>query len=171
MLKFKSVLAAAAVATIALAFQPSPAAAQTAGVGVDGYARAMWRGTDGSITLWKLDPALNYVGSHQYGPYGGWSPIAMTTSGSNLTYVLWNYTDGTADVWEVDANLNIIGSHNFGPVAGWTAEGLYVGATGNIGLLWRSTVGQINVWTLNPVSLNVIGTSNIYGPYFGWNTP
>src|SRR6516162_1502878 len=79
MVTFKSIVAAAAVA-IALAFQSGAVSAQTqvSLLGADGYTRAMWRGTDGSISLWKLDLALNFVGSHNYGPYTGWSPVALT---------------------------------------------------------------------------------------------
>ena len=67
----------------------------------------------------------------------------------------------------VDANLNFITSQNYGPIAAWTAAGLGVDSSGNIRLLWESTVGQISVWTINP-ALNLIGTSPVYGPYFGW---
>jgi hypothetical protein len=54
MVKLKSILAAAAVA-IALAFQSGAASAQAQipFPGADGYTRVMWRGTDGSISLWK----------------------------------------------------------------------------------------------------------------------
>jgi hypothetical protein len=76
----KSILAAATV-VIASAFHSGAASAQISGFGGDGYTRAMWRGTDGSISLWKLDPALNVVGSHNYGPYAGWLPVALTVIG------------------------------------------------------------------------------------------
>jgi hypothetical protein len=55
--KFRFV-ALAAIAAIALAFHPDAASAQNSGLGGDGYTRALWRGTDGSISLWKLDPPL-----------------------------------------------------------------------------------------------------------------
>ena len=85
----------------------------------------MWRGTDGSISLWKLDPVLNFVGSHNYGPYAGWSPVALTMLGNN-TYVLWSATDGTANIWVLDANLNFISSRTLdqsvaGPLRGWAS--------------------------------------------------
>ena len=165
--KFKSILAVTAVATV-LAFQPSPASAQTqvAAVGADGYTRAMWRGTDGSISLWKPDPVLNFVGSHNYGPYGGWSPVALNMIGNN-TYVLWRYTDGTASVWLLDANLNFIGSKNFGPAAGWIPEGLGVDPYGNLRLVWKTSANQVTAWVIN-AALNVVGSSPIYGPYLGY---
>ena len=49
--------AAAAVWTAAL--QPSVSSAQSGGIGGDGVMRLLWRGTDGSISLWKLDGNLN----------------------------------------------------------------------------------------------------------------
>src|SRR3954447_26066167 len=89
----KSLLTVTAAMAMWAALQPGTVSAQTGGVGGDGYTRLMWRGTDGSISLWKLDPALFSAGAHTYGPYSGWLPIAMATTGSNLGYVLWNSTD------------------------------------------------------------------------------
>jgi len=166
MFKFKSVLAAAVVA-IAFAFQPGVASAQTIGMGGDGYTRAMWHATDGSIQIWKLDSAMKYVGGHTYGPYAGWSPLALTTTPNNNTYVLWRYTDGTAGIWVLDANLNFVTAHQYGPVAGWTPAGLAVDNYGNIPLLWQTPQGLIGVWLLNP-ALNLVA-STTYGPYFGWS--
>jgi DNA-binding beta-propeller fold protein YncE len=165
--KFKPVLVAAVVA-VALAFQPGAASAQTqvATVGADGYTRAMWRGTDGSISLWKLDPALNYVESRVYGPYAGWTPVALTMLGNN-TYVLWCYTDGTASIWLVDANLNFVTSKWFGPVAGWVPDGLGVDPNGNLRLVWTTPANQVTAWVIN-AALNVVGGSPTYGPYFGY---
>ena len=163
----KSILAVAAVAA-ALFFQPEAASACCGAVGSDGYIRTSWRGTDGSISLWKLDPAFNVVGSHNYGPYGGWSPVGLSMLG-NTTYYLWRYTDGTASVWELDANLNYLTSRTFGPVAGWEPEELDVdGLTGNLGLVWRTPANQISVWVINS-SLNALGASPVFGPYFGWS--
>jgi DNA-binding beta-propeller fold protein YncE len=167
MVKVKSIVVAAGVA-IALAFQPGAASAQTqvATVGADGYTRAMWRGTDGSVSLWKLDTVLNFVGSHNYGPYAGWSPVALTMLGNN-TYVLWSATDGMANIWVLDANLNFITSRTFGPVGGWVPEGLGVDPYGNIRLVWRTPAYQVAIWVIN-AALNIIGSSPVYGPYFGW---
>jgi hypothetical protein len=116
----KYILAVSTVA-IALAFHPGAASAQNNGIGGDGYTRALWRGTDGSISLWKLDPSLNFGGSHSYGPYPGWSSVALTTTANSNSYVLWRNTDGTATIWVVDPNLNFITSHNYGPYEGWIA--------------------------------------------------
>ena len=153
----KSVLATTAIA-IALACQPGAASAQTqvATVGADGYTRAMWSGTDGSISLWKLDAAPNYVGSHIYGPSAGWSPVALTMLGDN-TYLLWRYTDGTPQIWVLDANLNFITARTFGPIGGWAPEGLGVDPYGNIRLVWKTPANQVAVWVIN-AALNITGS-------------
>jgi hypothetical protein len=166
MVRFKSI-AFAVIAAIALGLHPGAASAQTSGLGGDGYTRTMWIGTDGSISLWKLDAALSFVGSHNYGPYPGWRPVALMTTPNNTSYVLWNYTDDTATIWVVDANLNFVTSRNFGPIVDWTAFALGLDINGNLRLSWKSTVGQLSQWTFD-ASLNVIAYSPIYGPYFGW---
>ena len=154
------------VAALALALPQGVASACCGGVGADGYTRTWWRGTDGSVSFWKLDSAFNTVGSHNYGPYAGWSPVSLLVLGNN-TYMLWNYTDGTATIWKLDANLNFITSQTFGPVAGWEPEGLGSDGLGDIRLVWHTPAHQIEVWVIN-TALNVVGGSPVYGPYFGW---
>jgi hypothetical protein len=100
-------------------------------------------------------------------PYAGWSPVALTMLGNN-TYLLWRYTDGTANIWVLDANLNFITSRNVGPVGGWVPEGLGNDLFGNVRLVWKTPANQIAVWVFN-AALNIIGSSPVYGPYFGYN--
>ncbi|MBV8121197.1 MAG: hypothetical protein JO081_14825 [Alphaproteobacteria bacterium] len=161
-MKLKSILAAAVVA-IGLTLQPGAASAG------DGYTRWLWFGTDGRISLWLLDPSLNYVTSHVYGPYAGWVPIELKVLDStNNTYVLWRNSDGTATIWLVDPNLNFIKSNTFGPAAGWTPISLGFDPSGNVRLYWRTPANQVTVWVINNAALSVIGSSPIYGPYFGY---
>jgi hypothetical protein len=67
----KRLLAVAAAIAMWATLQSGAVSAQTGGVGGDGYTRMMWRGTDGSISIWKLDPSLNSVGAHDYGTIMG----------------------------------------------------------------------------------------------------
>ena len=162
MLRLKSILAAGIVA-IGLTFQPGAASA------TDGYTRWIWYGTDGSVSLWLLNPSLNYVGSHVYGPYAGWTPISIEVSSStNVAYQLWRYTDGTASIWILDANLNFIKSSTFGPVSGWIPLSLGFDPNGNVRLYWRTPANQVTVWVINPSTLTVSGSSPTYGPYLGY---
>nr|CAJ01531.1 hypothetical protein orf3 [uncultured bacterium] len=74
--------------------QPGTALAQSSGIGGDAWTRLLWTATDSHISLWKVDPVLNNAVSNQYGPYDGYSPIAITTTNNNNTCVLWKRTDG-----------------------------------------------------------------------------
>jgi hypothetical protein len=162
---------AAIVAAVAMwaVIQPGTVSAQTSGVGRDGYTRSLWFGTDGRISVWKLDPNLNFVTSHDYGPYAGYSPVALTAASNNNIYVLWRYSDGSISLWLLDPNLNYVTSHLYGPYSGYTAIGLgpYTdGTTNNFHVIWRYTDGSWNVWLVDQ-NLNYIA-SRKYGPFFGW---
>jgi hypothetical protein len=89
MMYVKRLLAVAAAVTMWAVIQPGTVSAQTSGIGPDGYTRFLWKGTDYSISLWQLDPSLNFYNNHAYGPYDGWDPIALTTAHNNNSYVLW----------------------------------------------------------------------------------
>jgi hypothetical protein len=144
----KSLMAVAATVAMWITFQPGNASAQTSGIGADGYTRLLWRGTGGEISLWRLDPGLGFVDYHAYGPYPGWSPIAITTAHNNNTYALWRNTDGIISLWLLDPNLNFVSYHAYGPYPGWIAKGLSVdtnGTTNNFRVVWRNTDGSVSV--------------------------
>jgi hypothetical protein len=166
----KSLLAMAAAVAISIAFQPGNVSAQTSGIGADGLTRLLWRGTDGEISLWRLDTSLNFVDFHAYGPFAGWSPVAITTAHNNNTYVLWRNTDGSISLWLVDPNLNLVTFHTYGPFEGWIAKGLSVdtnGTTNNFRVIWRNTDGSVSVWIVD-ANLNLV-TFHAHGPFFGWD--
>jgi hypothetical protein len=165
-IKTALLLAAAALITALVIIQP--VSAQSNGVGCDGNTRFIWKASDSSISLWKLDSNLNLIGSHVYGPYDGWLPIGMTTACNNSTYVLWLRTDGLVTIWQVDSNLNFVTSQVYGPYFGWIPESLSADTTANstLRLLWRETGGQVSVWYLLP-NLNYV-KNGTYGPFFGY---
>jgi hypothetical protein len=70
--------------------------------------------------------------------------------------------------WILDANFKFLTNANFGPIAGWHPEGLGGDGKGNIRLVWRTPANQLNAWVLN-ANLQAIGSSPVYGPYFGWS--
>jgi hypothetical protein len=162
-------LATAAAVALWATIQPGPVSAQTTGIGGDGFTRVLWRGTDGSISLWKLNTSLNFVTSHAYGPYAGWSPIAITNAHNNNTYVLWRYTDNSISLWEVDSNLNFVTFHAYGPYVGWIPKTLSVDTNGNnnFRLTWKNTNGHLSLWSLDQ-NLNFV-TFQEYGADFGWD--
>jgi hypothetical protein len=169
---FRKKLFFAATAVIVWAgIQPGILSAQNSGVGADGTMRLMWKATDSSISLWKLDASnsINFLSYHAYGPYYGWSPIALTTDNNGYSYVLWRYTDGSISLWLVDPNLNFVTNRIYGPYTGWTAESLSV-ETGGSGdrfrVIWRATDGSVSIWIVDG-GLNFV-SNHVYGPYFGY---
>jgi len=165
----KTLLAIVAVGVMAATIQVSRAFAQNTGIGGDGYTRLLWRGTDYSISLWKLDSNLHLVTNHAYGPYAGWQPVALTTDVYSYSYVLWRNTNGSISLWLVDPNLNFVNSHVYGPYPGWIAKGLSVSTSRspNFRVLWRYTNGAETLWNVDG-ALNFV-SSTVYGPYFGWD--
>lgn len=168
MIKLRNKLFLTAAATIVFAaIQPAKLSAQTSGVGSDGYTRVLWRATDGSISLWRVDANLLNPIYHVYGPYNGWTPLAITTGLDNYTRVLWRATDGSVSLWLVDPNLNYVNSVVYGPYYGWIAESLSIDQYDRLRLIWRETSGEISIWILNS-TLGYV-TSETYGPYFGYD--
>jgi hypothetical protein len=165
--KLSKLLTLAAVVTVLSAIHPGISSAQTSGVGPDGFTRILWRGTDGRISLWKLNAALQHVSDIQYGPYAGWDPIAMTVGTNNNTYVLWRYTDNSISLWRLDSNLNLVTSQTYGPYAGWKPQGLGSGG-GQLRVIWRYTVGQLSVWSVDQSTLGLLDFET-HGPFFGFD--
>lgn len=148
---------------------PTVLPAQNTGVAGDGTMRLMWTATDSHISLWKLDASLNDLGYHEYGPYYGWSPIALTTDTAGYSYILWRYTDGSISLWLVDPNLNFVNSRIYGPYTGWTAESLSVETSGvgnRFRVIWKDTDGKVSIWIVDG-ALNFVSNA-VYGPFFGW---
>jgi hypothetical protein len=112
-------LVVAAVAILWTAIQPGIASAQSSGIGGDGFTRALWRATDGSISLWKLDGSLNLLTSHVFGPYTGWTVQSLSSGPGSELRVIWRYTTGMISIWNVDAGLSLINSRLYGPYFGY----------------------------------------------------
>ena len=166
--KISKVLRAVAAALIIICASIQSSPAQNSGIGGDAFTRLLWRGTDGSIVLYKLDANLNSISSLGYGPYDQWLPIALTVANNSDTYVLWRRTDGLITIWLLDANLNFVGSQAYGPFPGWIAEHLSADTNGfsTLRLTWRETSGAFSIWFLQP-NLTV-SVSKVYGPFFGY---
>jgi hypothetical protein len=148
--------------------QPRVAVAQTSGIGSDGNTRILWKNVTGEIDLWDVNAALNLFADAAYGPYPGYTPVALTVGWNDYSYVLWNYVDGTAVIWVVDPYLNYVGGVAYGPYAGWTAESLSTGTSlTELRLLWQSDIGELAVFGLGAEALLI--NDALYGPYVGWS--
>jgi hypothetical protein len=165
----KELLLAAATAAVWISAQPRTLSAQTSGVGSDGNTRVLWRATNGSVSVWKVDPNLTYIDSHIYGPYDGWSPLSLAVSSNNRTYLLWRNTSGQAAIWWLDQNLNFGNSVNTDPYYGWIPETLSVGTASpfDLRVIWKNTNGSVSIWVLN-ADLTYLN-ARAYGPYYGYD--
>jgi len=165
----KKFLLAATSAVVWASVHPFDMSAQTSGVGTDGYTRVLWRATDGSVSVWKVDANLNYVDSHVYGPYDGWSPLSLAVNSNNRTYLLWRNTSGQAAIWWLDQNLGFGNSVNTDPYYGWIPETLSVSPASpyDLRVIWKNTNGSVSMWVLN-ADLTYLN-ARAFGPYFGYD--
>ena len=109
-----------AVTLLSLVLPPGILWAQTSGVGSDGLTRLGWLGTDGRLSLWRLDATLEFQLYHEYGPYPGYTAESLSIDPTNNSLrVLWKHTTGVLSVWTVDANLAFVRFHEYGPFFGY----------------------------------------------------
>jgi hypothetical protein len=157
----------AAVSFYVTASMFSAASAQTTGVGDDGETGLMWKGFDSSITLYRLDPTLTFIAADErYGPYVGYTPIAMTTDAFSDSHVVWSYTDGSISFWTLDASMNYVSSEAFGPYFGWNATGLSADPiSGGIRIVWKNINGAVAIWVVD--ADGTVDTAIALGPPTG----
>jgi hypothetical protein len=88
------------------------------------YTYILWKYTDNSISLWKVDPNLNYVTSHVYGPYPGWIPESLSPDQAvpGRMRLLWRETIGQVSIWVVDSDLNFNFNKVYGPFFGFVPD-------------------------------------------------
>jgi len=158
----------AVLAILCVALQPCAFAEHAMDVGSDGKTRVLWTRTDGRISIWVLDAALNNVLAREHGPVFGWLPQAIGVGGDGRTRVLWKSTDGRISIWVLDAALNVVLTREHGPFIGWAPQTISMGDGGRTRVLWKSTDGRISVWVLD-AALNVVLTRE-HGPFDGWET-
>jgi len=128
-----------------------------------GSTYALWNNS-GQASLWKI-PASGSMTSASYGPYAGWTPVALASDTSGNAYILWTTTAGSASVWKLSSSLAITTSQTFGPFSGWTAKSLAVGPDSHVHLLWN---GPSNAASIYNIVLGASSTSKAYGPFSGW---
>jgi hypothetical protein len=166
----KTFFAIATTIVLLGAIQPAIGSAQTSGVGSDGITRLMWRGTDGSISLWKLDQNMNFLSYKVFGPVNEWTPVALTVGSDNNTYLLWRSTNGAGAIWRIDPNGNATYGPQYGPYPSWIPESLSISEDGrnNLRVIWKATNGSLSLWDVDHATLQ-LQSYKAYGPYFGWD--
>jgi hypothetical protein len=151
--------------------QPGISYAQTSGVGHDGITRLMWRGTDGSFSLWRLNQDLTFASYKVFGPVYEWTPVALTVGSDNNTYVLWRSTNGAAAIWRIDpTGTSAAPGPELPPTPGWIPESLSISQDGNNNLrvIWKSTSGRLSVWDVDHTTLQ-LKFYKAFAPSSGWD--
>jgi hypothetical protein len=151
----------------------------------------LWHQADGSVSLWRVlasythdvgapfcNPINGYglcnpgaaTGQAGYGPYAGWSPIAIATNpANNNTYLLWHHVSGASSIWLLDVNLNYVTSYVIPEIAGWTSDGLTINKASNrVQVSWTANNGAYATWEFDPLLTGAV-SGPVYGPYAGWS--
>jgi hypothetical protein len=87
----------------------------------------LWTRTDGTISLWLLNPVLNFVTSKVYGPFPFLAAEGLSADTANATNgfrIIWRYISpgqlGAELTWRMDQNLNQVVAFPQGPFPPWT---------------------------------------------------
>ena len=127
----------------------------------------LWNSTDGTASVWNYAASGGSYTFHNYGPYPGWTAVALADGPDGQTRMLWDNTDGRASIWSLNNATGVFTFHNFGPYAGWAAAGISVGSEDTTHVLWNKTDGTISLWNYSPDGGTFIYRN--YGPYDGWS--
>jgi hypothetical protein len=131
----------------------------SAGPGSDTH--ILWKGSGGAALLQTINASGEIGRSLSFGPYTGWSAVAIADGPDGLTRLLWNHSDGRAGLSLVSSE-GIITTARYESVAGSTAIDVAVGADGQSRILWTHDDGRMTLWRVdsagNPTALGPIYT-------------
>ncbi len=127
-----------------------------------GTSTLLWNDGDGVADIWVYGSG-SYT-HYTYGPYAGWTPVAVATGSDTAPRILWINADGRMSLWRVDASGGFT-QNTWGPYAGWTARGLAVGGDNVPRVMLTNTNGTMSLWK---VATDGTFTFANYGPYAGW---
>jgi hypothetical protein len=93
----------------------------------------LWRNTDERISLWLVDPNLNWFYSKIY-PNPGWiaEGLSADTDGGSWTRLIWRDTEGRISVYVMDPNLNFGPFGTYGPYPGLEPDSAQASAKSSV---------------------------------------
>ncbi len=127
----------------------------------------LWDNADGRASVWNLADTNPAATCRVFGPYPGWTALALTQGPDGNARLLWNNSDGRVSVWNLADTNPAATCKLYGPYGGWTGKALTVGPDNSVHLLWDNTDGRVSVWNLSDPS--AAANALIYGPYSGWS--
>ncbi len=122
----------------------------------------LWSNTNGAAAGVRF--RANGADFSLFGPFAGYSAVALSVGPDDGAHLLWDKTDGTAALWSADFSTGAYTPALYGPFSGWAAQAIATGPDGATHLLWDNADGQISLW-------NVTGSGQTrmqYGPFAGW---
>ena len=135
-------------------------------VGGDNLTRLVWNNADGSIALWKIAADGSVATQNSYGPYPGWSAVAVGMGPDSFARVLCTHpSDGLMALWRVDPATAALASTSYGPYSGYSARVVAVGGDNAPRLLWNRTDNLLSLWKVAPDASYTFGN---YGPFAGY---
>jgi hypothetical protein len=135
----------------------------------DNVTHILWTNSDGRALVWSVDSTTgNYTPGPVYGPYTGYTAVALACGSDGLTRLVWANPLGDAAYWIMDATNNEQNVTVFGPYTGWIPTDIDVGSDNLARVLWTNTTdGRAVVWSVD-ANGNPSDNQNFYGPYPGY---
>jgi photosystem II stability/assembly factor-like uncharacterized protein len=129
-----------------------PAISQWAAIDVAaasvGGATILWTSARGEMSLASIGFTGSVAMGPTYGPYFGWSAVAVASRTDASTWVLWRCSDGRSGMTQHRAG-ELEAALRFDASPGWAAEDLTVGIDGRPRLLRVNSDGRAEVSTVD----------------------
>ena len=122
----------------------------------DGLVHVLWTGADGRMSISSVNATGNAVRGPVYGPFAGWSAIAIADVPNGGTWALWRSTDGRAALsLHRDGEMTVV--HKLGAYLDWSAADVAVGADSRPRVLRTSPSGLASVVTIDEHGSPILG--------------
>ncbi len=117
-------------------------------MGADGKAHLLWTSVSGAMYLTSVDGAGNVRLGPSYGPFAGWTALAIADAPDGSTRVLWRANDGRFSI-SVHHGLAMGEVVRFAAIPGRAAADITVGNDGNARVLLLGGDGTAEVATVD----------------------
>jgi photosystem II stability/assembly factor-like uncharacterized protein len=118
-------------------------------VGADGAANLLSRNQSDAMSLSRIDASGNVTLETAYGPYQGWTAVALADTPDGSTWVLWHATDGRTSVSIHRDRGVMVKVLRFPASPGLAAADITVASDGRPRLLRVGTDGKAEVSTID----------------------
>ena len=117
-------------------------------MGADGKAHLLWTSVSGAMYLTSVDGAANVRLGPSYGPFAGWTALAIADAPDGSTRVLWRANDGRFSI-SVHHGLAMGEVVRFAAIPGRAAADITVASDGNARVLLLGGDGTAEVATVD----------------------